>query len=71
MRNGSPLPVRLVDAGLDIVLTHDAPAGVQFAEIAGVPCIGLNKVGRPGNLVAVEIGARGREWSVLGEWPTV
>jgi hypothetical protein len=26
------------------------------AEIDGVGCIGLNKVARPGNLVAVEIG---------------
>lgn len=93
--------------GIDVLLTHDAPAGVRFerhrqgagyvsaaagldlllartrprvcffghhhirldAEVAGVRCIGLNKVARPGNLVAVELEARGRGWSVLGEWP--
>jgi len=39
------------------------------AEVAGVRCIGLNIVGRPGNLVAVGMPARGREWSIMGEWP--
>jgi hypothetical protein len=39
------------------------------AEVASVWCVGLNIVGRPGNLVAVEIEARGRGWQVLGEWP--
>jgi len=39
------------------------------AEVAGVRCIGLNIVARPGNLVAVELASRGREWSILGEWP--
>lgn len=92
--------------GVDIVLMHDAPAGVCFqrhrrgtgyvsqaagldvvlsrarprvcffghhhtrvdAAVSGVSCIGLNKVGCPGNLVAVEIKAKGREWSILGEY---
>lgn len=92
--------------GVDIVLTHDAPAGVCFhrhrrgagyvsqaagldvvlararprvcffghhharvdAEVSGVSCIGLNKVGCPGNLVAIEFASKGREWSVLGEY---
>ncbi len=92
--------------GVDIVLMHDAPAGVRFprhrrgagyvseaagldvvlararprvcffghhharvdAEVSGVRCIGLNKVGRPGNLVAVEITSKGRQWSTLGEY---
>jgi predicted phosphohydrolase len=92
--------------GVDIVLTHDAPAGVRFhrprrdgsyvsqaagldvvlarvrprvcffghhhtrvdAEVSGVRCIGLNKVGSPGNLVAVEFTPNGREWSVIGEY---
>jgi hypothetical protein len=91
---------------LDIVLTHDAPAGVRFeshrrgggyvsqaagldgllarsrprvcffghhharidAVVSGVPCIGLNKVACPGNLVAMEFEPKGREWSVLGEY---
>lgn len=40
------------------------------AEVAGKRCIGLNKVGYPGNLVAVEIaGARGRDCRVVAEWP--
>lgn len=38
-------------------------------EVDGVPCIGLNIVGRPGHLVAVEIEERGRQWRILGEWP--
>lgn len=90
---------------MDILLTHDAPAGVAFtahrrgpyvsaatgldellqraqplicffghhharvrAELNGVPCIGLNYVGRPGNLVAIEVGA-GRQ-RLMGEWPS-
>lgn len=93
--------------GIDVLLTHDAPAGVKFArhrrgegyvseaagldvllerthprvcffghhhtrldaEVAGVRCIGLNKVGMPGNLVAVDLEDHGRGWSVIGEWP--
>ena len=92
---------------LDVVLTHDAPAGVRFerhrrgegfvseaaglddllvrtrprlcffghhhtrvdGEVAGVRCIGLNKVARPGHLVAIEMRAAVREWRILGEWP--
>lgn len=91
---------------VDIVLTHDAPAGVNFprhnrgrgfvsraegldamiaglsprvcffghhhtrldAEISGVPCIGLNKVAEPGNMVAIDIEARERGWLKIGEW---
>jgi len=98
---------RLFDvSGIDIVLTHDAPAGVRFerhrrgagyiseaagldvlltqaqprvcffghhhtrvnAEVAGVPCIGLNKIGMPGNLVAIDIEASKQDWSLLGEY---
>ena len=97
--------------GIDVLLLHDAPAGVEFtwrrpdgsvrrryaseaeglaqavvgtrprlcffghhhtridAEIGGVRCIGLNKVGMPGNLVALDMPARGRGYEVLGEWP--
>ena len=92
---------------VDILLVHDAPAGVPFerhrrgigwvseaagldklvasvrpkicffghhhtrvdAEVANVRCIGLNKVRMPGNLVAIDFQPRGREWSILGEWP--
>jgi predicted phosphodiesterase len=93
--------------GIDIVLTHDAPAGVRFerhrqgagfvssaagldqvllrtrprlcffghhhtridAEVAGVRCIGLNKVAMPGNLVAIDIEPGRQDWSILGEFP--
>jgi hypothetical protein len=39
------------------------------AELAGVPCIGLNKVARPGNLIAIEIDPGRRTWSILAEYP--
>ena len=97
--------------GLDVLLLHDAPAGVEFtwrrkdgsvrrryqseaeglaqavastrpricffghhhtrldAEVAGVRCIGLNKVAMPGNLVALHMRARGGGYEILGEWP--
>lgn len=38
--------------------------------VAGVPCLGLNKVGYPGNLVALEVAPPPlRSYRVLGEWP--
>jgi hypothetical protein len=46
---------------IDIVLMHDAPAGVR--------CIGLNKIPHPGNLYAIEMMQRERRWTALGEWP--
>jgi predicted phosphodiesterase len=91
---------------IDIVLTHDAPAGVRYmrhrggefvseaagladllarvqprvcffghhhtrvdSEVAGVRCIGLNKVSHPGNLCAIVMMQRERRWTALGEWP--
>jgi predicted phosphodiesterase len=99
---------RLADVGgVDIVLTHDAPAGVRFerhrqgagyiseaaglddllarlrprvcffghhhirtdAEVAGVRCIGLNKVAMPGNLVAIDMEPGKPDFSLLGEYP--
>ena len=99
------LPLR----GADILLLHDAPAGVEFVhkrrfgerrytsnaaglaeavarvrprvcffghhhtrinwDVDGVRCLGLNIVGRPGNLVAIDIPTKGRDWRSLGEWP--
>jgi hypothetical protein len=90
---------------VDIVLTHDAPAGVRFersraadyisgaagldvllkrlrprlclfghhhtrvdSEVSGVHCIGLNKIGCPGNLIALEIDRQSGDWSSLGEF---
>ena len=38
-------------------------------EVAGIQCIGLNKVAMPGNLVALDMPARGRGYEILGEWP--
>jgi len=92
---------------VDIMLVHDAPAGVRFerhrrgagyiseaaglddllrgtrprvcffghhhsrfdASVDGVPCVGLNKVSMPGNLVAIELDERGTGWSIVAEWP--
>ncbi len=98
----------LVNKGrVDVLLVHDAPAGVRFTthrrgvgyvsqaagldvlvdrvrprvcffghhhtrldtEVAGVRCLGLNKVGMPSNLVAVALDDPGPGWSVIGEWP--
>jgi hypothetical protein len=64
-------------AGLDELLVKTRPRVCFFghhhtrldAEVAGVPCIGLNKGHYPGCLVAIEMTARGRKWRVLGEWP--
>jgi hypothetical protein len=39
------------------------------AVIEDVSCIGLNKVGRPGNLVAVDVTATAPGFRVLAEWP--
>lgn len=103
---------RLAGRGrLDVLLLHDAPAGVEFnsrrpdgsvrrryvseadglahviaatrplvccfghhhrrvdATVADVPCIGLNKVRCPGNLVALEVDRERRRYELLGEWP--
>ena len=38
------------------------------AEVAGVPCIGLNAVRWPGHLVAFELEPGGPA-TMLGEWP--
>ena len=39
------------------------------AEIDGIRCISLNKVGRSGNLIAVEIDPGQPGFHILGEWP--
>lgn len=64
-------------AGLDRLIHRLRPLVCFFGhhhtrvdgEIAGVRCIGLNKVQKPGNLVAIDVDSRRREWSVRGEWP--
>jgi len=38
-------------------------------DIAGIRCIGLNKVAMPGNLVALDVLARDRGYHILDEWP--
>lgn len=63
--------------GLDLAIAHTRPRLVLFGhhhtridvEVAGVPCLGLNKMGQPGNLVALEVDEQSRDWKVLGEWP--
>jgi Icc-related predicted phosphoesterase len=62
-------------AGLDDVVARLRPRVCFFghhhvrldADVHGVRCIGLNKVGRPGHLVAIEVDARDGTWSCLGE----
>jgi hypothetical protein len=94
---------------LDILMTHDAPAGIRFekrggahahvsnaagldsllsktrpslclfghhharvnADIAGVRCVGLNCIGRAGNLVALDMDVGSGDWSVRAEFPPV
>lgn len=66
-----------VAAGLDDLLARTKPRVCFFghhhtrldAQVAGVPCVGLNKVARPGNLVALEMSPGGRGYVLLGEWP--
>lgn len=100
--------VERVAGQVDVLLLHDAPAGIEFVKrfpsgderryvsdadgLAGlvrrvrprlcffghhhyrirthvdeVPCIGLNAVGRPGNLVSFEL--TGTDARIVGEWP--
>jgi predicted phosphodiesterase len=62
--------------GLDAMLARLSPSVCFFghhhtridAQIAGVRCIGLNKVAQPGNLVAIEIGSGRGDWMTVGEW---
>jgi len=96
---------------LDLLLLHDAPAGVEFAwrrkdgsvwrrvvseaqgladaiaatrplvcffghhharldvTVASVPCLGLNRVGCPGNMIALEVDPQARRYRLLGDWP--
>ena len=77
----APLGVRFpnhgsIAVGLDELLAAMNPRICLFghhhtridAEVAGIRCIGLNIVGRPGNLVAVELeeGAPGGRCSGSG-----
>jgi len=39
-------------------------------KIDGVQCEGLNIVGRPGNIVAIEMPVSGRDYTILGEYPS-
>lgn len=64
-------------ASLDTLLVRTRPkacflghhhTGID-ADVSGVPWIGLNKVVRPGNRVAICFGPQGRQWAVLGEYP--
>ncbi len=62
--------------GLDLLLARLRPRVCFFghhharvdADVAGVRCIGLNRVAMPGSLVAIELEPGRREWSVIGEY---
>jgi predicted phosphodiesterase len=62
--------------GLDVLLNQLRPKVCFFghhhvrvdAEVAGVRCVGLNKVAMPGNLVAIEIEPGMCDWSLIGEY---
>lgn len=62
--------------GLDVLLARLRPRVCFFghhharvdAVVAGVRCIGLNRVGMPGNLVAIDMEQGQRGWSVVGEF---
>jgi predicted phosphodiesterase len=63
-------------AGLDRLVASVKPQICFFghhhvrvdASVGGVRCVGLNKVGSPGNLVALQL-KQGGGWENLGEWP--
>ena len=64
--------------GLDLAVAKAQPRVCFFGhhharvttEVAGVACLGLNIVGRPGYLVTVEMPRPSMEaWKLLGEWP--
>ncbi len=63
-------------AGLDVLLAQVQPRVCFFghhhtrvdAEVAGVRCIGLNKIAMPGNLVAIDMEPGKRDWWLLGEY---
>lgn len=62
-------------AGLGEAVARTRPKACFFGhhhqrldtEVAGVRCVGLNAVGRPGNLVAFTLDADGS--AIVGEWP--
>jgi len=64
-------------AGLDQLVASVKPRVCFFghhhvrvdASVGGVRCIGLNKVGSTGNLVALELKPSVGGWAILGEWP--
>lgn len=63
--------------GLDLAVAKAHPRVCFFghhharvtSEVAGVACLGLNIVGRPGYLLAVEVlASSAQSWRLLGEW---
>lgn len=62
-------------AGLGDAVTQTRPKACFFGhhhqrldtEVSGVRCIGLDAVGRPGNLVAFTLGDG--ECAIVAEWP--
>lgn len=63
--------------GLDDLIYGVRPQACLFghhhtrldAEIAGVPCLGINKSPHPGSLVAIEIREHRDGIRIMGEWP--
>ena len=63
--------------GLDDALKRTRPKVCFFghhharvdADVHGVTCLGLNMIGHPGSLVAVELSSDQAPAKVLGEWP--
>ena len=46
---------------------HYHNASTPKSRVSG--CIGLNKIVMPGNLVALDIPARGQGYEIVGDWP--
>ena len=76
-RSGDTRTYTSLAEGLDVLVTDLRPIACFFghhharlaAELDGIPCHGLNIVGRPGTLVAADVNPGGHMCRILGEWP--
>lgn len=46
-----------------------AGSGTVKGPTSSASSFGSSRARMPGNLVAIDVPERGREWMVLGEWP--